>query len=319
MTLRHSGYKNIRSALEYAAHELYDHEVEEIVEDRFPGVAPELVEDFFRDLQRFGQQIAPLAQRALPAVIQGAAAGSALGPVGAVVGALGGGAASILSSPPQPGPQPMRQALPPQRPAGVTPPFAPPQPSVQPPRQATGAVAPPPETPQASSAAASQLIALLSQPQTMQALTALLMGSTGRTSVPVGQRSVPVAAIANAISELAAEAADNAALASSRPSFLLDPLGEPRVDIGSPLAKAQLLVADMLVECHAQATRGLHGEVDEDEDEDEDEDSWSSDEDESDDYGETSDYPSEFYEYENATDYSVLDAYEAALAGEVLR
>src|SRR6266545_5949263 len=54
---------------------LSDEAIEDLLGDLFPGAAPEDVEDFMRDLQRFGKLAAPVAQRALPGALQGATLG----------------------------------------------------------------------------------------------------------------------------------------------------------------------------------------------------------------------------------------------------
>src|SRR5688572_1051186 len=91
-------YPAIRRVMVSAGDHLDDAELENVIEQNFPGAGPEDVENFFRTIQRFGSTIAPLAQKALPGIAKGAIQGFAMGgPVGAIVGAAGGGAASVLS------------------------------------------------------------------------------------------------------------------------------------------------------------------------------------------------------------------------------
>src|SRR5206468_5632584 len=66
-----------------------------------PAVVPEDVESFFGDLasgfKQVGGAISHYGGQALPGIIQGAQAGSALGPYGMLAGAIAGGAGGILS------------------------------------------------------------------------------------------------------------------------------------------------------------------------------------------------------------------------------
>jgi hypothetical protein len=210
---------------------LDDDGIEDLLEELFPGAEPEDVEDFMRTLQNFGRQVAPIAQRALPGVAQGAMQGGMVaGPWGALAGALGGGAASLLGgsgarpSPPAPGVPPP--------PAAPTP--LPSAPATAPPGGAAGAPA--------------QLLALLSRPETIQALLALLLTSAGRGTVPVGGRPTPTNAFANAVAETASRVAEayGSTIGEEASHHLVDAGGHPRCDPFNPAERASLLVWDLL-------------------------------------------------------------------------
>jgi len=233
---------------------LDDSALESLLMQRFPGTRPEDVENFMNSLQSFGRQAAPLAQRALPGVVQGASTGAVAGPWGAVIGGLAGGAASLLSSPSAPSP-----AAPPA--PAPAPTFGAPAPApafVAPtPTPALG-LAPAPGEPLPSPAvpgpagtgapaATAQLLSLLSRPETMQALLALLMSNSGRGTVPVGAQDVPAAAFAGAIAEAAALVADAAGhpLEQAASAYLFDGFGRPRADVVNPSERAALLISDL--------------------------------------------------------------------------
>lgn len=193
--------------------------------------AQELVEffgQFGRAVSRFARAAAPVIQRRLPGVIQGATAGATMGgPYGALLGGLLGG----LRAPPSRSPRP--------RPPRAAPAPAPPA--------APGASpgTPGPGTP-TGSASAGQLLALLQRPEIMQALLAMLMGQAGRRQVRLGRESVPVNAVTSAIAELATRATEehNASLhrMDATPSYLLDDSGAPLCDAASPGERAGVLV-----------------------------------------------------------------------------
>jgi len=214
-----------------------DDELEDVLGGLFPDVDPEDVEDLMRGLRKFGQQmapvartVAPLAQRALPGMLQGAMQGGMVaGPWGAVAGALGGGAMSLMSSP-----KPGAAGGPPG--AVVVPVAAPTQGTLAPPR----AAAP-------SNAAIQQLIALLARPEVIQALQSLLLGGAGRSTVAVGGRQVPVTMFANTIAELASEAVEEASFyaAADVEEFLVEADGRERCDVGNPVEHTALLIADL--------------------------------------------------------------------------
>jgi hypothetical protein len=89
---------------------------------------------------------------------------------------------------------------------------------------------------------------LLSRPETMQALLSLVMSTAGRGSIPLGSMQVPPAAFANAISELAAQAAEVAGVLTQDRDWdhLVDALGNLRCDVVNPAERAALLVTDVL-------------------------------------------------------------------------
>ena len=92
-----TSYPAVRRVMGPERERMNDEALEDLLGDLFPEAAPSDVEDFMRSLQTFGKQVAPLAQRALPGIIQGATTGATVaGPWGAVAGAIGGGAASLL-------------------------------------------------------------------------------------------------------------------------------------------------------------------------------------------------------------------------------
>jgi hypothetical protein len=240
-----TSYPAIRRVMGPERERMDDAAIEDLVGELFPEADVEDVENFMRTVQSFGKQVAPLAQRALPGIIQGAATGGTVaGPWGALAGAIGGGAASLLSSGGSRGAPPARAAAQPPAP----PPAAVP-PAVEPPA-APGAPAPiaPPAAPVTAGAApTAQLMALLSRPETMQALLSMLMAGSGRSTVSVGAQPVPAPAFANAISELAGQAAEHAAIpaGAATAGYLVDAAGQPRCDMANPAERASLLLADI--------------------------------------------------------------------------
>lgn len=234
--LQETEYPAVRRVMGPDRERLDDAALEGVLEGLFPGTDAMDVEDFMSTLQSFGRQVAPIAQRALPGVIQGASQGAVAGPWGALAGGIIGGASSLLSGggPAAPAPAP---AAPP---APVAPmPFAAPAPAVT--------AVPLAASPAPAAGATAQLMALLSRPETMQALMALLMGGAGRTAVPVAGRDVPAVAFANAIAETAARVAEVAGhpLEQSMSEYLFDSLGQPRGDLVNPSERAALLLSDL--------------------------------------------------------------------------
>jgi hypothetical protein len=102
-------YPNLRENLAPQFAELSDEQIDALVEQVYgEGITAEDLEGFFDDLKNglgnvgravghFAQQAAPVLQKALPGVAQGAMAGSALGPWGMLAGAIAGGAGSALA------------------------------------------------------------------------------------------------------------------------------------------------------------------------------------------------------------------------------
>lgn len=154
-----------------------------------------------------------------------------------------------------------------------------------------GAMPAPSTAATASSPATAQLLALLSQPETMRALLALLMPQSGRQSIPVGNQQIPPAAFANAIAELAYEVAESVTTNGNGSDYLFNKDGSPRGDIANPRVRAAILLTDLT------SASGDENEMEADEESDIAEEWWSPDEFES--------------EMEEETD--ALDAYEQAL------
>ena len=228
-----TGFPAIRRVMGPGRASLDDVALESVVGQAFEGSEPLAVEDFLGSVQRFGKQIAPIAQKALPGVIQGATTGATVaGPFGAIAGAVGGGAAGLLGG----GSQPAK------RPSAVTgkgvPARGPAPAGVRSTGHPSGRTASP---------KAAQLLALLSRPETMQALGALLLADLGRSTVMVGNRPVQAAEFATAISEVAAQTAMEAMpyQRSGLPEHLADEYGQPRGDLANPAHRAALLAADL--------------------------------------------------------------------------
>ena len=130
-------------------------------------------------------------QQALPGVIQGATTGATVGgPWGALIGGLAGGGLSLAGAQGKPGPKtPGRPA--PSRPMAVT------APAVR---------------PTAASVPAAQLLAMMQNPQVLQALLGLALGSAGKQTVPVGGANVNAGALAGLIRKLAENVEESAAM-----------------------------------------------------------------------------------------------------------
>jgi len=237
--LSRTAYPAVRLAMGPPRLTVDDAGLEALLGEMFPGTPPAEVENFARTMQMVMKKAAPIVQKALPGIVQGAATGMAAGPLGALAGAVGGGALSLLS-----GGGPAAPSAPTAPPAAAGPMPTAPMPAAPPP---TGAAAP--------NAAVAQLLALLSRPETLQALMSLLMAQQGRPTVAVGARQVPTVAFANAIAELAADAADIASVPAGEAgsAYLLDAAGEPRCDLANPRERAALLVADAMALTLAEA------------------------------------------------------------------
>ena len=234
-----TAYPATRIAMENCGSGIDDGELEEILLESFPGAYPEDVENFMRGLRQFGRQVSPTVQKALPGMIQGAVQGGMVGgPWGALAGAGIGGASSLLSKGGT-STKPAKPSMTGNATLSTKPVTA------QPASKIKGT--PQQVTPTASSLPAQQLLALLSRPETLQALTSLAMSNAGRTSVRVGQKAVPVASFANAISEFAAAVSENytANIADTFSDYLVDDAGNPRCDVINPGERAALLMSDI--------------------------------------------------------------------------
>lgn len=95
---------------------------------------------------------------------------------------------------------------------------------------------------------AGQLLHVIQNPAFLTSLLSLVMGSHGRSSVPVAGKDVPVGAFMNLISTLAGQAAQGAQTASSPteeeaiPSYLTDAEGRLLVDPVDPVQRANVLL-----------------------------------------------------------------------------
>ncbi|MFG1934411.1 hypothetical protein ACGFK1_27780 [Mycobacterium sp. NPDC048908] len=207
-----------------------DGALESMLEDLFPDADPDDVESFMGTLQRFGNEVAPIASRALPGAVQGAVTGAGIGgPYGALAGAALGATGALAPRPAPAAPMPLS--------AQVQPPTA-----VQPPAPLTTAPSPP-MTSQA--AAAAGLLELLTNRATLDALLAILMQAAGRSTVSVGDKQVPPAAFANAIAEYAAMAAEQDTTTEASADYLYGDSGWPRGDLANPAERAAILLTDL--------------------------------------------------------------------------
>jgi hypothetical protein len=185
-------YPAVHAALAPAYRELPEEQAEQLVRGAF-GEAVSLAdaEGFFDDLghtlSNVATAVAPIAQRALPGLVSGAAGGAGLGPLGMLGGALLGGLSSALGA----GQSPATAARPaPMQPRPGAAPIAPGVAPVPQPGPPPGAVA--------------QLLAALGSPTVQQALNAMLMGAAGTPRVAgAGGAAVPVAGVTNLLGMLA--------------------------------------------------------------------------------------------------------------------
>lgn len=292
-------YPAIRLSMDDRREQLDDQQLEDYLAEIMPGVDPEEVENFMRSLQRFGRQVAPIAQRALPGIIQGATQGGMVGgPWGALGGAVIGGVSSALSGR---GRQPQPSPSPPAPTAAPTPVAA----RITPGPVSAGTTAgSPAANVSMNMTPIQQLMALLSRPETMQALSALLMSGAGRRTVNLGGQSVPAASFANAISEIAADVVDASysTIEENIADYLVDSQGMPRGDINNPSERARLLLGEISL----QATQEFYEDLHEDNEQ------------ESSDYGEEDleDEPDEGWDgQERFSEDDAIDGYEQALQG----
>ena len=138
-------YPAIRRVMQEDLQWLDDEGLEEHLVGLFPGTEPDDVENFMRTLQQFGRKAAPIAQKALPGIVQGAVKGGMVaGPWGALAGGVAGGVGSVLAG------------------GKSAPPRAAPMQTVQGPTKAPGAM---PVQGTTGAAALRQLLFLLSRPE----------------------------------------------------------------------------------------------------------------------------------------------------------
>ncbi|HEU4364169.1 MAG TPA: hypothetical protein VFT13_01755 [Candidatus Krumholzibacteria bacterium] len=212
---------NLREILSSEYADLSDDQIEAALDGVLGEGAAENLEGFWKQAKNIGGTLGKYAQGALPGVIQGATAGAALGPMGIVGGALSGGAISVA-----------------QQATAKRPPATPRRAGA-----ATTSAAPLPN----GSAAAGQLLQLLSRPEIVQSLLAMAMGAAGKPSVRVGQTPVPVGAVTNLLGALANQAsvehhALTAGEVSGSPAYLLDSHGEFVCDPTSATERAGVLL-----------------------------------------------------------------------------
>jgi hypothetical protein len=193
------------------------------------------------DAERFGfdqalKVIGGGAQTALPGVAQGAASGAALGPWGALIGGLAGGASSLASAGAKP-----RAAAP--QPTPVRTPVQVQPPQVAAPVPATPVVA----TPSSDNHAAAQLLSVIQNPNTLQALASLVAGPLGKQQVPAGDATAPPASFLNLLTTLATQALTEAeaVIADSADSYLRGDDGEYAYDVANPEARASALLTHL--------------------------------------------------------------------------
>lgn len=193
-----------------------------------------------RTVANVASQAAPVLARAAPGALQGAMSGAALGPWGALGGALLGGVGSALQGP---------------APSGAARPPGPSMPSL--PLPGAGGIGLPLG---GGSPAAGQLLGLLGRPEVLQALTAMMMGPAGRSSIPVGpgNTSVPIGAFGNLLGMLGTRASAEynrfAATTEATPEYLLDYAGEFKADPANAAHRAEVLL-EMLNEANRTEAR----------------------------------------------------------------
>lgn len=169
----------LRLSLDERYQNVPDTELYELVSSRLQSLTPEQAEGFWSAAREYGSKVLNVGQQALPGVIQGATAGSALGPWGTFLGAVGGGVGSALS--------------------GSRGPQMPPAPQM--PAKPTGLAQPVNNTP-----AAAQLLQLIQDPRISQALSSLIMGASGSKTIPVAGSQVAPGDFLNLLSTLATSA-----------------------------------------------------------------------------------------------------------------
>ena len=255
-------YPEIRAFLAPEYESASTEQIEAVLTEAFGDVDAEALEDFMGTLKKVGRGVV----RRLPQIASGAAAGAgagaAAGPwgaaigaaVGAGVGALSGGGRSARASGRPPPATPSRAARPARtpRPAPSSGPTGPPRPAPPLAARPSGTAARP------NAAAAAQLLQVLFRPEVMQALMSMAAGTSGRRTVQVGEADVPVAAVANVVSELAERAAfeyhaAGGAPLDETPGYLVGPEGESLADPASPEQRAEVVLSLWAEDDHRRA------------------------------------------------------------------
>jgi len=123
--------------------------------------------------------------------------------------------------------------------------------------------------------AAAQLLNVLTRPEVLRALTAMVMGPAGNPNARAGGTEVPVAAIANLIGSLAQQAAEEYRVATNGageelPDYLADDVGNLRCDPTSSEERAavlyELLLSDPTPRESLEPVSDRFGETDWDDD-----------------------------------------------------
>lgn len=217
-------------------------EVERALAEAFGDIDPEALEDFLGSLKAFGRHIGRRAPQILSGAATGAGTGAVAGPWGAAIGALLGAGAGALTGGGSSGSGRRRpRRRPPRAQPGARPATGPA------PRQRGRARGPARPAAPAANPAAAALLQTLLRPEVMQALLSMAAGTRGRQTVRIGQTGVPVAAVANAVDELAQAAAlaHHAAVGArgeDAPEYLVGPEGELLVDPASPEQRAAVVL-----------------------------------------------------------------------------
>ncbi|MEM7083047.1 MAG: hypothetical protein AAF465_09960 [Pseudomonadota bacterium] len=247
VNIRDTDYPAVRHVLDDGHLGMSDEQIEEVLLEVFPDPSPEEVENFMRSLQRIGRRALPVVRNLIP-VAQSVL--PALGPYGMLASAGLGVVNQLL--PPQ-----RQRSGQPQRPQQQRPTRHPATPRATPPSRPTPRPLVPtqraPTAPGTTAPAAAQLVSLLSQPQVMQSLLAMVMGQRGRTSASAGGRRIPQHAIANALSEYAQALADALEHEGTpeHDTYYFDEQRSPRCDLANPAERAQLLFDDLVRESMA--------------------------------------------------------------------
>lgn len=239
-------YPHLREVLDDRFASLSDDELEALFESAFgEGITPAEYEEFFgsigraaRDVGRFVQKAAPTIAGVAKGALSGAAAGSVGGPFGAIGGALIGGASSALSRHGTGSVRDVGRAL-----GGV----------VTTAGLLTGRGALMPGAPglmqglvgRGANPATNALHAVLRQPETLRALSALFSGRNPTIAVGRSRIPVPAHAFAGLLGALAREAEAEAWVGDDTetvPGYLVDSAGQLVVDPSDPELRAARLL-----------------------------------------------------------------------------